>query len=191
LLLYAIVGNAAPVGPPLDRSSKFEASDDLRLTEAARRGDRAAFGALFGRYARMVHGVLLARAPRGEVDDLMQDVFVAAFEKVETLRDDAYFGGWLATIARRRAADFHRARRPTEPLPDEIGKEDEERAEAERILRLVRELPEAYHETLVLRLVEGMTGPEIAEQVGLTKDSVRVNLHRGMALLRERLGMNG
>ncbi len=98
-------------------------------------------------------------------------------------------GGWLATIARRRAADFHRARRPTEPLSDELGKHDDERAEAERILRVIRELPDAYRETLVLRLVEGMTGPEIAEQVGLTKDSVRVNLHRGMALLRERLGM--
>ena len=203
LLLHSIVANRPEVGPPLDdpptdprsrsadpRPARSDASDEARLAEAARGGDRGAFGALFTRYARMVHGILLARAPRREVDDLMQDVFVVAFEKVGTLRDDGYFGGWLATIARRRAVDFHRARRPTEPLSDELGKEDEERAEAERILRVVRALPEAYQETLVLRLVEGMTGPEIAEQVGLTKDSVRVNLHRGMALLRERLGMN-
>jgi RNA polymerase sigma-70 factor, ECF subfamily len=50
-------------------------------------------------------------------------------------------------------------------------------------------LPEAYRETLVLRLVEGMTGPEIAARTGLTAASVRVNLHRGMKLLRERLGV--
>jgi RNA polymerase sigma-70 factor (ECF subfamily) len=185
LLLYAIVANRGPVRPP-----PLAPNDEVRLAEAARGGDRAAFEALFTRYARMVHGILLSRAPRREVADLMQDVFVVAFEKVGSLRDDAYFGGWLATIARRRAADFHRGRRPTEPLGDDLGKADDDRAEAERILRLVRELPEAYRETLVLRLVEGMTGPEIAEEVGLTKDSVRVNLHRGMALLRERLGMD-
>jgi RNA polymerase sigma-70 factor (ECF subfamily) len=61
--------------------------------------------------------------------------------------------------------------------------------EAAEALRLIRTLPDAYTETLVLRLVEGMTGPEIAERTGLTPASVRVNLHRGMKLLREKLGM--
>jgi RNA polymerase sigma-70 factor (ECF subfamily) len=49
-------------------------------------------------------------------------------------------------------------------------------------------LPETYRETLLLRLVEGMTGPEIAARTGLTSGSVRVNLHRGMQQLREKLG---
>jgi RNA polymerase sigma-70 factor (ECF subfamily) len=60
-------------------------------------------------------------------------------------------------------------------------------AEAAHALRVIQQLPEAYRETLVLRLVEGMTGPEIAERTGLTPDSVRVNLHRGMKALRARL----
>ena len=51
----------------------------------------------------------------------------------------------------------------------------------------LRSLPEAYRETLVLRLVEGLTGPEIADRTGLTAASVRVNLHRGMKRLRETL----
>jgi RNA polymerase sigma-70 factor (ECF subfamily) len=55
------------------------------------------------------------------------------------------------------------------------------------LLAEVRRLPEAYRETLVLRFVEGLTGPEIAELTGLTPDSVRVNLHRGVKLLRTRL----
>jgi RNA polymerase sigma-70 factor (ECF subfamily) len=50
-------------------------------------------------------------------------------------------------------------------------------------------MPVAYKETLVLRLVEGMTGPEIAEQTGMTPDSVRVNLYRGMKMLRKELGV--
>ena len=61
------------------------------------------------------------------------------------------------------------------------------RVEALAVLALIRTLPEAYRETLVLRLVEGLTGPEIAERTGLTPASVRVNLHRGMKLLREKL----
>ena len=56
------------------------------------------------------------------------------------------------------------------------------------VLDLIRRLPEAYRETLIMRLVEGMTGPEIARQTGLTPDSVRVNLCRGMKMLRESLG---
>ena len=54
---------------------------------------------------------------------------------------------------------------------------------------MIRSLPEAYRETLILRLVEGMTGPEIAARTGLTAGSVRVNLYRGMQQLREKLGM--
>jgi RNA polymerase sigma-70 factor, ECF subfamily len=158
------------------------------LVEAARRGERAAFGELFRLHARMLHGVLLARVPPSEVDDLMQDVFVAAMEKLDGLREATVFGPWLVMIAKNRASDFHRRKRPTEELSDEIGRSDQDRAEAEQILDIIKGLPEAYRETLVLRLVEGMTGPEIAEQVGLTPESVRVNLHRGMKLLRERLG---
>ena len=53
------------------------------------------------------------------------------------------------------------------------------------MLDTIRKLPEAYRDTLLMRLVEGMTGAEIAERSGLTPASVRVNLHRGMKLLRE------
>ena len=54
-------------------------------------------------------------------------------------------------------------------------------------LAVLRTLPETYRESLTLRLVEGMTGPEIAARMGLTHGSVRVNLYRGMQMLREKL----
>jgi RNA polymerase sigma-70 factor (ECF subfamily) len=57
------------------------------------------------------------------------------------------------------------------------------------VLDVIRTLPEAYRDTLLMRLVEGMSGAEIAERSGLTPASVRVN-HRGMKMLREKLGMN-
>ena len=58
------------------------------------------------------------------------------------------------------------------------------------MLEAIRSLPEAYRESLALRLVQGMTGPEIADRLGLTPGSVRVNLHRGMKRLRDRLGVS-
>ena len=169
---------AAEVQPP-----------EVALVESARAGDRAAFERLYELYAPLVHGVLLARVPYGEVSDLVQDVFLTAFRKLGALRDPARFGPWVAIIARNRAADFYRRARQTEELRDELAQGAGREAEACEALEIIRSLPEAYRETLVLRLVEGMTGPEIAERTGLRPASVRVNLHRGMKLLRQRLGV--
>lgn len=161
--------------------------ESVRLVEAARRGDRAAFGALYERYGRMVHGVLLTRVRPVDAEDLTQDVFLIAWRRLRSLRDPAAFGGWLAAIARRRAIDhLRRARDEVELEEAHLGRDGHD-PEARAALAALRAVPEAYRETLVLRLVEGMTGPEIAERTGLTPGSVRVNLHRGMKLLRRRL----
>ena len=162
-------------------------STDAVIVEAVRGGDRNSFGQLYDLYAPMVHGILLARVPFDEVDDLVQDVFLMAFKRIQSLREAGAFGGWLAMIARNRAVDFHRRKKETEELSDDIARSNSVDPEAAEALQLIRTLPEAYRETLVLRLVEGMTGPEIAERTGLTPASVRVNLHRGMKLLREKM----
>lgn len=118
----------------------------------------------------------------------MQDVFVAALERMDTLRDGEAVGAWLAAIARNRVTDFLRSRPTLVELPAELqAREDPRRAEVAEVLRAIRSLPEAFREPLVLRLVEGMTGEEIAERCGFTYDSIRVNLHRGMQKLREAL----
>jgi len=163
-------------------------SDEVALVSAARDGDSRAFGVLYNHYARMVHGLLLARVPPGEVDDLVQEVFLQAWRRLPTLRNPAAFGGWLVTMARRRATDYFRRAAETTALSEEIPAQDRPHAEAVAVLAAIRGLPEAYRETLMLRLVEGMTGPEIARRTGLAPGSVRVNLHRGMKQLREKLG---
>lgn len=175
-------------------ASREPEEDVVSLVTAARAGDRSAFGRLYERYARMVHGILLGRVPCAEVEDLTQDVFIRAMRQVHTLRDVRCFGGWLATVARNRANDFHRRSVEqvefTEQVPDGTRKPTHRGSsdDGAAILEVIRELPEAYRETLIMRLVEGMTGPEIAERTGLTPGSVRVNLHRGMQMLREKLG---
>lgn len=173
---------------------------DDALIRAAQTGDRTAFGLLYARYSRMVHGILLARVPYSDVDDLLQDVFLQAISRLTTLREISRFPGWLASIARNRATDFHRRSKPTEEfdelsdstqsgtLAPSANQSSHSRAEAHAVLEAIRSLPDAYREPLILRLVEGMTGPEIAARTGLTHGSVRVTLHRGMQQLREILG---
>jgi len=174
---------------------------DDDLVRAAQRGDRHAFGLLYDRYARMVHGILLARVPFSVAEDLLQDVFLQALPRMATLRDASRFPAWLAAIARNAANDYYRhSRRQEVELNEEaIGPDagqhsqgashsSPSKTEAQAVLEAIRSLPDAYRETLILRLVEGLTGPEIAERTGLTHGSVRVNLHRGMQQLREILG---
>jgi len=199
--LRSVDGADLPAAEPGPRSvsepSLREISEDSALVGAAQEGNRAAFGRLYERYSRMVHGVLLAKVPVADADDLLQEVFLKALRRLSTLRDRASFGAWLAAIARNLANDYHRHSLPEEQLADDSSSEDlpdhrdrgKTRAEHEgaAILDAIRALPDAYRETLILRLVEGLTGPEIASRTGMTHGSVRVNLHRGMEQLRAKL----
>jgi len=182
-------------GPEREQFAAPEVSEDATWVTAAQHGDRAAFGQLYERFAPMVHGVLLARVPVGDVDDLVQDVFIRALRRLSTLRESASFGAWLAAIARNLANDYHRRSVPAEPLTDDASNQEtqcgtscaDHDEPAVAILEAVMSLSETYRETLILRLVEGMTGPEIAARTGMTHGSVRVNLHRGMEQLRAKL----
>jgi RNA polymerase sigma-70 factor (ECF subfamily) len=164
-----------------------------QLIRAAQAGDQQAFSVLHGRYARMVHAILLARLAPADAEEQVQEVFLAAWKKLAQLDDANTFGAWLCAIARHRAIDCLRRRRPTEPLldtlPDPHSGRSSDAVEARRVVRAIQGLPEAYRETLLMRLCEGLSGPEIAQVTGLEPGSVRVNLHRGMKLLREALGV--
>ena len=182
-------GRVLPGGDLLTMPARAAALDATIRAVAA--GDEHAFARLYTDYVRMVHAILLGRVPRRDVDDLIQDVFLAAYTRIRELRDPSAFGGWLGAIARNRATDHLRRTREQVELPDELPGGEPIDAETFAILDVIRTLPEAYRETLLMRLVEGMSGQEIADRSGLSAGSVRVNLHRGMKLLREKLQSTG
>src|SRR5271170_5431232 len=95
-----------------------ESIDEDGLIRAAAAGDRPAFGELYVRYARMVHGILLARVPPKDAEDLVQDVFMAAMRQLRGLRTAAAFRGGLCAIARNRAMDYYRRARESEPVEE-------------------------------------------------------------------------
>jgi len=174
-----------------------ELASTVRL---ARTGDRPAFETLYARFAPVVHGIAVAHCGPGLAEDVTQEVFVTVLQRLPLLRDDAAFPGWLCTAARNAAVDARRKnlrRSATAELPELAGVEPApmtaaaDQESSAQVLACVQQLPDAYRETLVLRLVEGLTGPEIAARTGLTPGSVRVNLTRGMAQLRPLLAKAG
>jgi len=163
---------------------------DADLVRAAQASEVASFELLYSRYAPVVHSILLGRLPPADADDVTQNVFITAYTKLHSLREPAAFAGWIARTARNAAEDHRRRMSETVELDEAYATQGTQRedAEAARALAAIRNLPEAYRETLMMRLVEGMSGPEISARTGLTPGSVRVNLHRGMQMLRGALG---
>jgi RNA polymerase sigma-70 factor, ECF subfamily len=157
---------------------------------AAQSGDRAAFGQLYTLYSGMVHAMAISRGSFDEAGDIVQEVFLRALRRLRSLRDPDAFGSWLAAIARNAVRDLQGRSRSTEEAVQAVTTRESQHDEMEArgALEAIRSLPAAYRDTLMMRLVQGMSGPEIAERTGLTPASVRVNLHRGMKQLRRRLG---
>src|SRR5690348_5864720 len=124
-----------------------EVSEDDGLVRAAVEGDRSAFGELYVRYARMVHGILLTRVPPKDAEDLVQDVFISAMRQLRGLRSAASFRGWLGAIARNRAMDYFRRRRETEEVREFAAPRGASADDAFLVLDAIRSLPEAYRET--------------------------------------------
>lgn len=165
--------------------------DLVRVIRDARRGAQPAFAQLYRRYSPLVHGILLGRFRPALADELTQECFVTAFARLSQLKEDHKFGPWIATTARRIQASEAAYEVAADSLPEmgAASTSPEDSTEAAQILRTIAVLPEAYRETLLLRLVEGLSGQEIAALTGLTPESVRVNLHRGMEKLRAALSV--
>lgn len=169
---------------------------DAALVLAARDGDREAFTRLAKRHGARLHAYLMAFSAPDRIDDLMQETLLAAWHGLPQLRDVEAVLPWMFGIARNQGRKaFRKTSREPGSLREPEGVEDRgatsEGLPAQVLLRHLQKLPEAYRTSLALRLIEGCSGEEIAASVGLTAASVRVNLHRGMKLLRESLGQEG
>lgn len=170
---------------------------DLELCARAVTGERAAFGELVRRHGSAVRGLLrrMGAAP-AEADDLAQDAFVSAFERITDFRGEGTFAGWVKRIAarlylrrlqrERRLAEIGEDRAPEagEPAgPDADGRLDLDAA--------LRTLSRAERLCVSLCYGAGLSHAEAAEALQLPLGTVKSHVKRGLEKLRARLANAG
>lgn len=130
---------------------------------------------------------------RATAEDIVQDVLLRAYGRAETLRDAGSVQAWLYRITRNAVVDHYRARRPAEPLPDDLEAEDEApgpgaREALARCLRpMISQLPDAYREAVLLAEIQGLTQQETAARLGISLSGAKSRVQRARGRLHEML----
>lgn len=159
------------------------------LVALAQAGDSAAFGELVNRFERMVYAVCWQRLrDHAEAQEVSQDVFVKAFEKLEQLQEPAAFAGWLRSIAIRQSINRSTRRPPTIAVePQTIDRADVRHAAplesllaSERSAQLqkgLRRLAKLDRSTLVSFYIEGHTLLEMSDEFEAPVGTIKRRLH--------------
>lgn len=179
-----------------------ETEDDL--VRKAQRGDRLAFEELVRLTSRLLYARLyLDTGDPHRTEDLVQETYLAAYRSLGRLQEPSHLRSWLLAIAQNLVIDTarreHRRKRTAPervpasalasvPGPEPPPEEQAERAEQrDRVLAVLRSLPEEYRLPLTLRYLAGADYETISIQLGLSNGSLRGLLHRGLKMLRARL----
>ena len=167
---------------------------EVPLLERARAGDRRAMEALYTAHSGRVYTVVRRLVGDDHLaEDISQDAWVRAFEKLGSFRGEAAFGTWMHRLAvntalnrlrrRGRRPDVEKAAEPPPTPPD-----TDETVLNQRVLgQALDRLPDGYRQVLVMHDVEGMTHEEIAERLGVAIGTSKSQLHKARARMRDLL----
>lgn len=197
--------SAHPEMTAADECSADASVHDARLVDAARGGDKDAFGALVRRYERRLVRVLLRFVSDYELArDLAQETFLRAYERLDQFDPSRRFGPWLFQIGVNLTLDYLRRRKrrgrwslfseaPSERPPDPEMDDPRRKIElAQEVQNVLERIPEKYRSVLILRDLEGFTSSEIAAILGRKEATIRWRLAeartRFQGLWNKRLG---
>lgn len=168
---------------------------DLELIRRWKRGDERAATELVERHASALARFAVSSGERNDVDELVQDTFVRAFNSLDGFRGESSFRTWLFTIQRRLLLDRRRAekrRRDRDELQETDASTEYDALdsvvadETQRRLRdAVKRLSPTQREVFTLRITDGLSYKEIAEAVGTTEGAARVHYHNAMRAVKE------
>lgn len=172
---------------------------DNDLVRASLTGDMRAFERLYRRHSGRIHGAVwrLSGMNAARAEDLTQEAFVRAWQKLDTFRHESAFTTWLHRIAVNAALMEIRCRRPEEGADEEVLPNLAAPAPllsaADRgdLERAIAKLPPRARAVLVLHDIEGWKHDEIAAELGMAVGSSKAQLHRARGLLRRWLGVDG
>lgn len=157
-------------------------------------GDQQAFERLYRRHVARIHTMVRRMAGPDAADDLTQDVFIRAWDKLPTFRGESAFGTWLYRLAVNVVLSRRRSDRSelTWILDDQIALDDAAQPPRQHAARLdldaaIARLPDGARKVFVLHDIEGWTHEEIAAQMGLVPGTSKSQLSRARAALRRLL----
>lgn len=169
--------------------------DERELIERARDGDRAAMESLYRAHSGRVHTVVRRLAGDDALaDDLAQEAWIRAFEKLHLFRGDASFGTWMYRLATNTALNHLRSAGRHRELEEEASEEvrstpppsvDEAVINQKVLSDALDQLPPGYRQVLVLHDVEGLTHEEIGERLDVATGTSKSQLHKARARMRE------
>jgi len=182
---------------PDDSSGPMPATDERRLIERVREGDHQAFGELVRRYQRRAFAIAyrLLRHVQ-DAEDLVQDSFMTALERLDGFDVQRPFGPWFFRIVVNRGQNALAARRVrgTESLPDDVPhpasspvRDLEQRELGERLGLALDELSERQRLVVQLHEIEGFSTAEVAGMLEMAEPTVRWTLHAARKRLRREL----
>jgi RNA polymerase sigma factor (sigma-70 family) len=171
-------------------------SQEIKLLRASLQGDTAAFEQIVLRYQAMVCAITYSATGRVETsEELAQETFLRAWQKLIQLQDLNKFRSWLCSIARNLIRDYllHKSRQPIQSadltqLPadkttpfDHLIKQEEEMILSQALMQI----PEEFRESLVLYYRQGQSIKEVAESLDIPEATVRTRMHRGRQMLKD------
>ena len=178
-----------------DRGGGSDAERDLELIARWKSGDERAATELVERHASALARFAVSSGERSDVDELVQDTFVRAFNSIDGFRGESSFRTWLFTIERRLLLDRRRTetrRRDRTEIQDGDAATEWNALDGmvadetqQRLQRVVQRLSPTQREVFALRVGEGLSYKEIADAVGTTEGAARVHYHNAMRAVKE------
>jgi RNA polymerase sigma-70 factor (ECF subfamily) len=181
-------------------SNAMNTDNDAQLASKAQQGDREAFMVLYNRYLNKVHGRVQSRIPVDDVEDVVQEIFIAAVRSIKSFEQRSQFSTWLYTIASRQIAEFYRKRSRTISDDQTVSLDDIENSmsasehnreymdEQMLIKNALDKLPEHYQEIIFLRLIDQLPFGEIATKRGQSLEAVKSLYRRAIQAIHEQVG---
>lgn len=192
---------AQPIHRSIDRASASRANDagsaptgDALLLSRAGGGDQQAMTELFDRYGRMVYSVALrVLNDPGHAEDVMQEIFFQVWKNPRSFTEGrGSLGAWLAVMARNRAIDALRRRKPTDSVDDvilvsrtDMASEIERNSMMEKVRVVLNDLPLEQQKSVELAFFEGLTHSEIAARTGDPLGTVKTRIRSALVRIRK------
>jgi RNA polymerase sigma-70 factor (ECF subfamily) len=170
------------------------AAEDLILLESLLGGDQQAMASLFDRYSGIVYSVALrVLKDSGQAEDVMQDIFIQIWKNPGSfVSGRGSLGAWLAVVARNRAIDCLRRRRPTDSVEDvvlasstDLAAESERNVLMEQVRLHLHQLPPEQRKSVEMAYFEGLSHSEISEKTGDALGTVKTRIRLGLISLRK------